>query len=372
MVVKDFPLVYTTIDRTVTSPATTLSDEKPCSVLEFFLSPTYLLYYAADWCRDELPGTYTGDVGIQFFELSAELWYWVLIGAACSALASHLLPRARLDQILKRHRTGSIVGASLLGLLSPLCTFAAIPVAARVLQSGVIAPPVMAFLFASPLMNPALFVYTYGTLGLEMATARTLTALSIGLVAGFGTHLLQRHGHLAAVILPRPESSDGDHQPYPAVAGGSGAALPMPSWGELPARFLKDLGFIAKWFTIGILIASLSAALLSPEMVRSVLGAGSRWSVPAAVALGVPLYACGGGSLPIVEIMIQMGMTPGAALAFFIAGPATKFHTLGTLGAVFGRRMLLWYLAVMIICALMWGNFYPFLDDLPLRRSSFF
>ncbi len=341
-------------------------------MIEYLFSPSYMLYYAADWCRDELPGTYTGEVGIQFFELSAELWYWVVIGAACSALASHLLPRARLARILSRHRVGSIIGASLLGLLSPLCTFAAIPVAARVLQSGVIAPPVMAFLFASPLMNPALFVYTYGTLGMEMATARTITALSIGLVAGFGTHLLQRHGHLESVLLPRPEGSQGHLAAYPAVAGGSGVAPPLPVWGDLPRRFLKDLGFIAKWFTIGILIASLTASLISPEFVRTVLGAGSRWSVPAAVALGVPLYACGGGTLPIVEIMIQMGMTPGAALAFFIAGPATKFHTVGALGAVFGRRLLLWYLVVMIIGALLWGNLYPFPDDLPLRRSSFF
>ncbi len=332
---------------------------------EFLWSPTYLLYYAADWCRDELPGTYTGEVGIQFFELTAELWFWVIAGAACSALASHLLPRARLDRVLRKHRTGAVFGATILGLVSPLCTFAAIPVAARVLQSGVIAPPVMAFLFASPLMNPALFTYTYGTLGIEMATARTLTAVSIGLVAGFGTQLLQRYGNLASTILPQPDR-------YPVVAGGSSAALAQPAWSELPRRFTKDLAFISKWFTIGILIAALSAALLSPEFVRTVLGAGSRWSVPVAVALGVPLYACGGGTLPIVEIMIQMGMTPGAALAFFIAGPATKFHTVGTLGAVFGRRLLFWYLAVMILGALLWGNVYPFPDDMSLRRSSFF
>ena len=133
-----------------------------------------------------------------------------------------------------------------------------------------------------------------------------------------------------------------------------------------------DLAFISKWFSVGILIASLAGALLSPEMVRAVLGAGSRWSVPAAVALGVPLYACGGGALPIVETMVQMGMTPGAALAFFIAGPATKFHTLSTLGAVFGRRMLLWYLVVMIVGALLWGHLYPFPEDFALRRSTFY
>ena len=327
----------------------------------FQLDPGYWLYFAADWCRDELVGTRTGAVGIVFFELFAELWYWLLVGALLSALASHYLPRSRLGSLLSRHRAGSVVGASLLGLLSPLCTFAAIPLVSRVLRSGVPAPPLMAFLFTSPLMNPALFAYTYGALGLEMATARTVTALSIGLAVGLGTHLLQGRGLLALDLLP-PDA-------MPAVAGGSGN---LSGVGEptLARRFARDLAFICRWFTLGVFIASLTATFLSPGLIRSLLGAGSHWSVPAAVALGVPLYACGGGAIPVVETMIRLGMTPGAALAFFIAGPATKFHTVGTLAAVFGRRVLVWYLVVMISGALVWGYLYPFSDNLQVRHRD--
>ena len=324
----------------------------------FQLNPSYWLYYAADWCRDELVDTRTGAVGIQFFELVAELWYWLIVGAFLSALASHYLPRTRLRDLLSRHRAGSIVGATLLGLVSPLCTFAAIPVVSRVLRSGVPAPPLMAFLFASPLMNPALFAYTYGALGLEMATARTVTALSIGLAAGLGTHLLQARGTLAVDLLPR-DLLPGER--FPAVAGGSGVTPAHVAPG-LGRRFLGDLAFITRWFTLGVLLAAVSATFLSPELVGSLLGSGNRWAVPAGVVLGVPLYACGGGAIPIVETMIRLGMTPGAALAFFIAGPATKFHTVGTLAAVFGRRVLLWYLVVMVAGALIWGYLYPFSD----------
>lgn len=324
----------------------------------FEFDPSYWLYYAADWCRDELAGSYTGAVGIQFFELLAQLWYWVVLGALLSALASHFLPRTRLGHLLARHRAGSVVGASVLGLVSPLCTFAAIPVVSRVLRAGVPAPPLMAFLFSSPLMNPALFIYTYGALGLEMAVARTVTALSTGLVAGFGTHLLQARGLLAREL-------DVVADPLPAVAGGSGATQAASP--GLARRFARDLAFISRWFALGILVAAVTATFLSPELIRSVLGPGSRWSIPAAIALGVPLYACGGAALPVVETMLRMGMTPGAALAFFIAGPATKVHTVGTLGAVFGRRVLTWYLLVMLLSALLWGYLYPFSDALASR-----
>lgn len=317
----------------------------------FQLDPSYWLHHAADWCRDELAGTRSGAVGIQFFELAAELWYWLIVGALLSALASHYLPRTRLGDLLSRHRAASVVGASLLGLLSPLCTFAAIPVVSRVLRSGVPAPPLMAFLFASPLMNPALFAYTYGILGLEMAMVRTAAGLSIGLAAGLGTHLLLARGMLAADLGPRA--------PIPVVAGGSGAAAAVRVQG-LAGRFARDLAFVARWFTLGVFIAALTATFLSPELIRALLGPGSRWSVPVAVTLGVPLYACGGGAIPVVDSMIGLGMTPGAALAFFIAGPATKFHTVGALAAVFGRRLLASYLVVMIAGALAWGYLYPF------------
>lgn len=332
----------------------------------FQLDPSYWLYYAADWCRDELADTRTGDVGIQFFELCAELWYWLVVGALLSALASHYLPRSRLGDLLARHTVGSVLGASLLGLVSPLCTFAAIPVVSRVLRAGVPAPPLMSFRFASPLMNPALFAYTYGALGFEMATARTVTAFAIGLVAGFGSHLLQERG-LFSVQLEAPVG-------LPAVAGGAGPAAVDGTTATIGIgrRFLRDLAFIGRWFTLGILIAAVSATFLSPELIRAVLGAGSNWSVPAAMLLGIPLYACGGAAIPIVETMLRMGMTPGAALAFFIAGPATKFHTMGAVGAVLGRRVLAWYLMVMISGALLFGYLYPLTPTLKGRFPSTF
>ena len=128
----------------------------------------------------------------------------------------------------------------------------------------------------------------------------------------------------------------------------------------LARRFRGDAIFVSRYFLLGIFIAALASTFLSQELVTKIVGTGSVWAVPTAVALGVPLYACGGGSLPIVEIMMQMGMTPGAALAFFIAGPATKFSTLTVFGAVLGRRPLLFYLIVMLTGALLWGYLYPF------------
>ena len=200
-----------------------------------------------------------------------------------------------------------------------------------------------------------LFIYTAGIIDVEMAVARTLTACSIGLVAGFGTLRLQRRmPELFQVDLARPSE-----MPYPAVAVGSAQPWSMEIT-QFARRFWTDLSFIGKYFTLGLLIAALVKSLLSEEWIVHILGDASHWSVPAAVALGVPLYACGGGSIPVIDSMMQMGMTRGAALAFFISGPATKFPTLAVFGTVFGSRLLGLYLAVMLVGALIWGWVYPF------------
>ena len=308
------------------------------------------LWQAASMAEHHLRDTYTLRVLANFWDLAAQLWYFVVLGALLSTLAWHYLPKTRIRRTLQQRANGSIVASTLLALISPLCTFAAIPVAGRLINMGVPAAPLVAFVVASPLMNPALFVYTAGTISMEMAVARLVTATSVGLLAGFAAHAALRRLTFAVRTAVPAESSTVK------TDGRSEARI-------LAQRFRGDLLFIAKFFGLGIFIAALVKTFLSQELVLTLVGPGSVWAVPMAVALGVPLYACGGGSIPIVESMMQMGMSPGAALGFFIAGPATKFSTLTMLGAVWGRRILLFYLGLMLVGALFWGFLYPFGDE---------
>ena len=305
------------------------------------------LWQAASIAEHYLRDTYTLRVLASFWDLAAQLWYFVVLGALFSTLAWRYLPKTRIRRTLQQRANGSIVASTLLALISPLCTFAAIPVAGRLINMGVPAAPLVAFVVASPLMNPALFVYTAGTISMEMAVARLITAASVGLLAGFAAQSALRRLTFAVRTAVSAEHA-------PAKADERSEA------GILAQRFRGDLLFIAKFFGLGIFIAALVKTFLSQDLVLALVGPGSVWAVPVAVALGVPLYACGGGSIPIVESMMQMGMSPGAALGFFIAGPATKFSTLTMLGAVWGRRILLFYLGLMLVGALFWGFLYPF------------
>ena len=83
-----------------------------------------------------------------------------------------------------------VVMAALLGGLSPFCSCEVIPFIAALLALGAPLGAVMAFWLASPLMDPAMFLITSGTLGWEFALAKTIAAVSLGVFGGFGMLVL--------------------------------------------------------------------------------------------------------------------------------------------------------------------------------------
>ena len=74
-----------------------------------------------------------------------------------------------------------------------------------------------------------------------------------------------------------------------------------------------------------------------------------------AATIGVPLYACGGGTIPLLQQWLWDGMSMGSAAAFMITGPATKITNLGALKIVLGARNFVLYWAFTILFALMTG-----------------
>lgn len=324
-------------------------------------------YY--DQIDEALEGTYTRKVLIAFWDLFSDLWYFVLIGAVAAVTLSRLLPRSKVSDFLKTQGKVAIPLGTLLGVVSPISTFAAIPLIAALLSVGVPAPPLMAFLVSSPLMNPSLFVLTAGALGTQMALARLISAVLLGASAGIATQVLEARHVLtfSTLVDPRISQTARHYQgiPYPISC-----SVYSRLWGATKGflnEFRRFMMFIGKYFLLSLFIAAVVQAVLSPEWIARLLGTGSRFSILLAVALGIPLYACGGGSVPIIEVLMRMGMSPGAALAFFLAGPATKFSTIITLNAALKRQVMVFYLIIMLGGATLLGYGYGFIAPKTLQ-----
>jgi len=249
-----------------------------------------------------------------------------------------------------------IVTASLFGGLSPFCSCGVIPLIAALLSMGVPVPAVMAFWLASPLMDPAKFMLATGTLGFDFAVALTMAAVGLGLMGGFATRTVMARG---AFALPLREGvGDGG-------CGGSKVRnvteVRWAMWTE-PARrqaFGKESVvttlFLLKWMTLAFLLESLMIAFIPADAIAEILGAGSVWAIPLAVITGVPAYLNGFAALPLIQGLLEMGVMPGAGMAFLVAGAVTSIPAAIAVFALVKKPLFGWYIVLSLTGALIAG-----------------
>lgn len=249
-----------------------------------------------------------------------------------------------------------IVLAALLGGLSPFCSCEVIPFIAALLAVGAPLGAVMAFWLSSPLMDPAMFAITAGTLGFEFAIAKTVAAVGLGILGGTGTHLLARSPLFADPLRTRP-----------AVGGCCGVKKPFSArpvwafWQETERRSeFRDTAvenglFLLKWLTLAYLIEALMVRHLPAEFIAGVLGGDGVGPVILGALVGAPAYLNGYAAVPLIASLVEQGMTQGAAMAFVIAGGVSSIPAAIAVWALVRPRVFAAYLGFAISGAILAG-----------------
>jgi uncharacterized membrane protein YraQ (UPF0718 family) len=279
-----------------------------------------------------------------------QLGPYVAGGILLASLLGQLdLPR-RWRRVPGHSGPWTVLGAAFLGGASPLCTYGTVPVLAELLRSGASPGPALAFLVASSLLNPQLFVMMAGGLGLRLALAHVASVLALSLPVGLLAQWLRPDNFLnAGALPPASHTPPSPHRCTPSTGG-------MNQSRELADSILRLTETAGLYFVGGVILAALLQTLIPSAWVSSLLGLGRWYSVLLAGALGVPFYACGGGAVPVIAGLLAQGMSPGAALAFFLAGPATRLTSLAALGTLLDRRALIAYVAYVVVGAVLAGT----------------
>uniref|UniRef100_UPI0035669C5A permease n=1 Tax=Ancylomarina sp. TaxID=1970196 RepID=UPI0035669C5A len=115
--------------------------------------------------------------------------------------------------------------------------------------------------------------------------------------------------------------------------------------------FLQD---ISKWLIIGLVLAALISVLIPDDFFSNYVGNDFIGMLVILVA-SVPLYICATSSVPVAAVLLMKGVSPGAALVFLMAGPATNAATITVLNKVLGRKTTFAYLISIIMGALVFG-----------------
>ena len=275
-------------------------------------------------------------------QLGQILPYWVLgmaLGSAVSVFGKQRLCGwfARLQG--GRARVLGLPLACLLGLASPLCLYGSIPLAAAFSEKGMPQDLLAAFLMSSILLNPQLLLYT-AALGQGYMWLRLAFCFLCGLLAGVLVRLCYRNKLFFQFSEFLPEKPrDTAHNP---------ALRYLFSFG-------RNLRATGGYFLLGILLAALFQRYVPAEVVAGLFSENEGFGVLLAAGLGIPLYACGGGTVPLLAQWLGMGMSPGAAMAFMLSGPASKITNLGALKIALGGGRFMLYLCYVLVFSLLAG-----------------
>ena len=111
---------------------------------------------------------------------------------------------------------------------------------------------------------------------------------------------------------------------------------------------------ISYWFFIGLLLAGLITSLVPDNIIQRYAGGGLN-AMLIMLVVGIPLYICATASTPIAAALILKGVSPGAALVFLLAGPATNVTSITVLLGVLGKRATVIYFVSIAVCTVICG-----------------
>lgn len=269
-----------------------------------------------------------------FWETAGRMAPWLLLGFGLAGALSQLVSPETVARYLgRRGGKKAILWAVALGVPLPLCSCGVLPVAAGLRKMGASRGAAAAFLIATPQTGVDSFFATYSLLGGAFAVFRPLVAIITGLVGG----VLLDTGE-----TPPPEKNAPGAETPAAAEGVGGKILAALRYG-----YWQLLGNVAPALALGL---ALSAAILFcvPDGFFRDPRLGGDWvAFPVMLLIGIPMYVCSTGSIPVALSLVAKGVSPGAALVFLIVGPSLNGASLAVLGKMLGKAGTALYLAVI-------------------------
>jgi uncharacterized membrane protein YraQ (UPF0718 family) len=308
---------------------------------------------------------------VLFFEnllqLSIEASPWLLLGLLIAGLMKAWVPTKILSQHLGQGNK-AIIKAAFIGAPLPLCSCGVIPVATELRRSGASAPATSAFLVATPETGVDSVSVSYALLGPVLAIYRPVTAILSAIFTGMivattkdtfaenkTTNTKNKPASCCATktatIEPEPEKVISSCcASKTTVAKQTFMAKTLMGVRYSATQLIDDL---VRWLLLGLLFATAVRTFVPTSFLLS-YGSGLT-AMLVMIAMSIPMYICATASTPIAAGFIMAGISPGTALVFMMAGPATNISTLGVIKSEMGGSVLIKYLLGISISAITFG-----------------
>lgn len=260
----------------------------------------------------------------------------LLLAYVAAGLVYGFLPQSSLRWMSRGNRLSQALRGMVVGLPLPICSCGVVPLYRTLVLQGVPASAALAFLVATPELSLDAVLISFPLLGGEFTAVRLASAALVALVVGLALgRMLPPLGHLE----PAPAGYPDGH--------GEGR------WARVRDGLRETVDSTAPWILVGLAVAALVEPLLREQWLDYI----PAWLEVAFFALlGLPTYVCASGATPLVAVLIHKGVSPGAALAFLLTGPATNITTFGVLSRLHGHRVALAFGGVVAVVTVALGH----------------
>lgn len=278
---------------------------------------------------------------------------FILFGFALAGVIKVYLPLGAVEKSLGGRDLRSVAKAALLGVPLPLCSCSVVPTAIALRKQGASKGATSAFLISTPESGVDSISVSYALLDPLMTVFRPLAAFITAFFAG-----------TLEILFGKDDLTAPDQQPAKVSSccssgcGKDAVSDKVSETGRLREifrfAFVEMMDDLAGWMTFGLVFAGVVMALV-PEKFFTEFFNDSYLAMPAMLLLGAPIYICATSSTPMAAAMIMKGLSPGAALVFLLAGPATNISTIMILRNFMGARSMWIYLFSIAFCSIALG-----------------
>ncbi|MHB0886847.1 MAG: permease [Bacillota bacterium] len=274
-------------------------------------------------------------------------WPLLLFSAVVATAMKLYVDQKKVAAALRRNQGAGVFGATGLAVTTPLCSCGTTAVILGMMATTFPWAPIIAFMVASPLTSPQELIYSASLFGWPFALSFFVASILLGLAAGLVAHVAERRGWLVDQARYKPIAGGA-----PAAEGAAGTAVQArPDARRLLMEFGKVGGQLFAFFFVFAFVGYVLNGLIPAAWMTKLFGSGHIYGVPLAAILGLPLYINTEASLPLARSLMDLGMSPGAMLAFLITGAGTS------IGAIAGALTIAkWRVVGIVVGTLLVGS----------------
>jgi len=262
--------------------------------------------------------------------LFLEVWHWITLGFFAAGLIREFVPEKKLVKILGGRGVGSLLKASVLGVLADFLPHSSLQLAISLFDLGASRASVMTFMVSTPWLCIVESLILISFTGVELFLFIVVMTMVVSVLGGLAIGYLEKRG-LIETGRPRVSKHATDPEKLSeskSLRGRVHSAL------RYSYHFLKIGG---PWLAVGFLGAGIAKTVIPMEAIRDLLGY-SVYSVPLALGIGAIMETTLEASVPIICNLYSLGASPGVIFTLLMTGIVTDVTELGTITTLLGRK----------------------------------